>query len=294
MARPIPSSRSITQLKKNILNPSTTSNYICRFSPPGNVGTFLSSRLGGSYYSGDNQDLIEISCSEASLPGSSLATYDIDNAYHGVSEKMAYRKIYDDRADFTFIVDRDYYAIKFFENWISYIVGEENLNSLVNQNYSYKVKYPKDYRTDNLYITKFEKDYPYTPQTGKTTDSSLLTYKFIGAYPISIVSMPISYDQSQLLKCTVSFTYLRYVVNPGREPIEPPDAGDANDGGGSLPDIRIQNISLNQYVGNTSGEDQRFIPTDNATGFRGDGSESFLLPDGSPVRDANGQLREVF
>lgn len=276
MARPQPGSRSVSALKKSILNPATTSNYICRFG--GQV-------LGDQFKLDEtNVDLLEIACSEASLPGSSLATLDIDNTYHGVSEKMAYRRIYDDRSDFTFIVDRNYFAIKYFENWISLIVNEgENKEK---RNYSYRVKYPKNYRTDSLYITKFEKDY--------LTNNRTLTYKFIGAYPISIISMPISYDQSQLLKCTVSFTYLRYIINPERESIEAPDAGDANDGGGFLPDPQIQNSSLNNYVGNTSGEDQRFIPTDNPTGFRGDGSEPLLLPDGSPVRNADGTLRSIF
>ena len=35
---------------------------------------------------------------------------------------------------------------------------------------------------------------------------------FIGAYPISVSSMPVSYDSSSLLKCSVSMTYLRYVI----------------------------------------------------------------------------------
>ena len=41
----------------------------------------------------------------------------------------------------------------------------------------------------------------------------IITYKFINAYPISINSIPVSYDSSQLLKCTVSFTYSRYVIS---------------------------------------------------------------------------------
>ena len=201
MVRPLPVTKSIDQLKKNILNPATTSNYMCRFAFPKNGGKEFT-----DLYRSDNQELLEISCSEASLPGSSLATLDIDNTYHGVSEKMAYRKVYDDRADFTFIVDRNYFAIKYFEKWISYIVGEDDSRKQQNQNYSYRVKYADDYRTDYLYITKFERDYLNNPKE--------LVYQFIGAYPISIVSIPISYDQSQLLKCTVSFTYLRYIIDP--------------------------------------------------------------------------------
>lgn len=246
MARPTPQIKSVDQLKANILSPATTSNYICRFAFPSGGGKEFT-----DLYKGANQELLEISCSEASLPGASLATLDIDNSFHGVSEKMAYRKIYDDRADFTFIVDRDYFAIKYFEKWISFIVGESNdvnvpasIPAIVQDNYSYRVKYPEEYRTDQLYITKFEKDHFASSKIQKTTT---LVYKFIGAYPISIVSMPISYDQSQLLKCTVSFTYLRYVVNPTKEPIEETPAGSESSAGGqSLP---IKNSSLDSILG---------------------------------------------
>ena len=240
-----PGSRSVSQLKKSILNPATTSNYICRFGAPGNSGNDFQ-------LNSVTQDLLEIACVEASLPGSSLATIDIDNTYHGVSEKIAYRRIYDDRADFTFIVDRNYFAIKYFEAWISRIVSEGP--DRINETYSHRAKYAEDYRTDNLYITKFEKDY-------LNKDAPTLTYRFIGAYPISIVSMPISYDQSQLLKCTVSFTYLRYVVNPEGEGIEATAAvlqntDDAKNPSYPLPDLG----SLTEEYYNNFGDN-----TQNAT-----------------------------
>ena len=42
-----------------------------------------------------------------------------------------------------------------------------------------------------------------------------LKYKFIRSFPISINSMPVSYDSSSLLKCTVSMSYIRYVLIQG-------------------------------------------------------------------------------
>ena len=156
----------------------------------------------GAVYT-DNQELIQLSCSEASLPGSSLATNEINNDYTGVTERHAYRRLYDDRADFTFYVDNNYYIIDYFENWIAFISGEDDLKTQGGRTFNHRVKFPDDYKTDNLYITKFERDY-----TGR-----ILSYRFINAYPISINSMPVSYDSSQLLKCTVSFTYSRYVIS---------------------------------------------------------------------------------
>jgi hypothetical protein len=38
-----------------------------------------------------------------------------------------------------------------------------------------------------------------------------MTYTFVDAFPISLVSSPISYNSSEILKFTVSFSYTRYV-----------------------------------------------------------------------------------
>lgn len=207
MSAPSPSVVSLQTIKSKLLRPALTSHFICQFSIPGSpdagLGKFLSQR-GVPY----NQELFTLSCSEASLPGSSLATIDIENDYHGVSEKHVYRRLYDDRADFTFYVDRDYNIIRFFETWISYCVGENNSKQQVTRQYSYRMNYPKDYKTDNLYVTKFERDIGT-----KEKKQEFLQYQFINAYPISINSMPVSYDTSQLLKCTVSFYYSRYYVS---------------------------------------------------------------------------------
>ena len=192
------------EIKSKLLRPALTSHYICEFTPQGDAFTFLksgNSLFPGSDYSiRENQELIRLSCSEASLPGSSLITNEINDDFTGVTERPAYRRQYDDRIDFTFYVDHDYKVINFFERWISYCVGENLQSALDDRNYFYRANFPNDYQTDSLYITKFERDY-----------TTALEYKFIRAYPISIASMPVSYDSSQLLKCTVSFSYTRYV-----------------------------------------------------------------------------------
>lgn len=209
----------MSAIKSRLLRPALTSNFICAFIPPSSVGPgkqksafadFMEKRsnagFNGAIYT-DNQELIELSCSEASLPGSSLATNEINNDYTGVTERHAYRRLYDDRADFTFYVDSNYYIIDYFENWIAFISGEDDLKGQAESRFNYRVKFPNAYKTENLYITKFERDHTLSDR-GKP-----LTYKFINAYPISISSMPVSYDGSQLLKCTVSFTYSRYIVS---------------------------------------------------------------------------------
>jgi hypothetical protein len=213
MAAPSPSVKKISDIKSTLLRPALTSHFLCEFRPPDRFlqSGFFRDRIdagfdGLNYKNQANQELITLSCSEASLPGTSLATIDIDNDYHGVSEKHAYRRLYDDRADFTFYVDGDYKIIHFFENWLAYCAGEDDIEGQKQKAYSYRANYPIDYQTENLYITKFERD--------KTPSGRVLQYKFINAYPLSISSMPVSYDSSQLLKCSVSFFYSRYIVTP--------------------------------------------------------------------------------
>jgi hypothetical protein len=207
MAAPTPTARSVSQIKSSLLKPALTSHYELYLSiPKGNAGDFnIIMEKNGVVFSSDQSDL-QLACCEATLPGSSLATTEINNDYTGVTERHAYRRIYDDRIDLTFYVDTKYTAIKFFETWIKYIAsesisdGKDGRKGLKYPNYFYTVRYPEEYRSE-FSITKFEKDY-----------RNRLVYTFLNAYPISVSSMPISYDSSSLLKCTVSFTYTRYYI----------------------------------------------------------------------------------
>lgn len=210
----------VSEIKSKLLKPALTTHYIVDIQPP--ETKFLTSReidLGPN----KRYDRITLGCVEASLPGSSLATIDIDNDYAGISEKHGYRRIYDDRIDFTFFVDaEEYYSIRFFEAWIAYVVNEQR-SGFDLPNYTYRVNFPgksadKDiggYYANDLSITKFERDF-----TTFTNISKGLKYKFINAFPISISSMPVSYEQSNLLKCSVSFSYSRYRIDDGYNPSE--------------------------------------------------------------------------
>lgn len=213
-----PSKVSVSKIKEKLLRPALTSHYLCEFGIPGgyagkvgiNLDNWLkqkeSAGLGGVNYNSVNETL-QLSCSEASLPGSSLLTNEINNDYTGVTERHAYRRTYDDRADFTFYVGHDYSIINFFEGWMSYISDEQVAGDFKSPTYNYRMRFPKHYQTDSLYITKFERS------VGSGESSSLLTYQFFKAFPTSINSMPVSYDSSELLKCTVSFTYTKYLIN---------------------------------------------------------------------------------
>jgi hypothetical protein len=218
MAVPKPAARSISQIKSSLLQPALTSHYELYLSMPnGNAGDFSKIMTKNGVNFSAEQSNLQLACSEATLPGSSLATLEINNDYTGVTERHAYRRIYDDRIDLTFYVDTRYTVIRFFETWIKYITNESISGreggpaGLVSPNFFYSVRYPEEYQTQ-FSIVKFERDY-----------RSRLTYTFLKAYPISISSMPISYDSSSLLKCTVSFTYSRYYIENLNGSAPPPD-----------------------------------------------------------------------
>ena len=146
-------------------------------------------------------------CAEASLPGSSLATHAVENDYHGVSEQMAYRRIYDETIGLTFYVDRNYKIIELLEGWMDYISGVDNTRDFKSPYAGYRMAYPKTYKQD-IFLTKFEKDhFSHQSNLPRTT----LHYTFVNAFPKSLTAMPVSYEGSQILRCSVSFNFIRYV-----------------------------------------------------------------------------------
>ena len=109
MGTPKPHKKVLSDLKASILSPALTSHFQCWFYPPPQVRSLLE---------GDERDdrFISLSCSEASLPGTSLATNEMVNDHTGVTERHAYRRQYDTTSSFTFYVDHDYTMLTFFEN----------------------------------------------------------------------------------------------------------------------------------------------------------------------------------
>ena len=287
----MPSSKTIADLKTKFLKPALTSHYEVNIPLPEGIKSVVGTL--------DQADL-NLSCMETSLPGSSLATFEVKNDYTGVTERLAHRRMYDDRIDFTFLVDAEkYFAVRIFEKWMRYIAGEDadrqdgETITTKGVNYHYRVRYPgtgsdtTGYRcTDGLKIIKFEKDM-----------RNSLTYEFIGAYPISISSMPVSYEASSLLKCTVSMSYLRYVmselIKPDPTPAIPPQATKADkENTQELPVAQKNESKVQDNPGNTAGEGTAFVSTDSATGDRPTANDGPLLKaDGTLAYDSSGNVQ---
>ena len=204
----------MSEVKTKLLNLSLTSQYSVEIYPP------PPSIISRAFGFGENkpslnefeQDVLNLACFEAALPGSSLLTHEAKDDYIGVTEKIAYRKSFDDTASFSFYVNVDHKNIFFFEDWIRYISGEPLVRDPVLSSYGpnirsdfvHRMRFRSEYVSPAIIINKFEKDYE---KKGEYTE-----YRFVDAYPTSINSIPVSYESSQLLKVTVNFTFTRYLI----------------------------------------------------------------------------------
>ena len=214
MAGVKPQKLCVSKIKSRLLNIAQSSLYRLTIPVPQAVRSTIP--LGDFDY-----ENINLLCSEASLPGSSLTTHEVNNDYHGVTEKMAYRRMYDESLSLTFYVDREYRVIELIEGWMDYISGVNNKQQYKGEYISYRMSYPKSYK-NNIYLTKFEKDhftrdFSSTKGTSTRTARSMLEYTFVNAFPLSLTAIPVSYEGSQALKCNVSFNFIRYVMEKKKD-----------------------------------------------------------------------------
>ena len=217
MASIPPQRLTVDKIVKDLLEPATTSFYQVSISDPKQLneggesfGTYLLKQgvLTSNARGLDpaRREKLQLFCSETTLPGSTLLTSNLDNDFTGVSEKYAHRRQFDEEISLTFYCDaKEYLPIRYFESWMSYMTNDTRDNH--SGNFYYRMKFPKKYK-GGLEITKFEKNLmSKDPVRGRTRP---LTYTFIDAFPKTISSMPVTYDASDLLKCSVSFNYTRY------------------------------------------------------------------------------------
>ena len=206
-----------SELKSRITNLAQTSVYQLKIQPPAGLFSLLKEVGRDLDYNRAGENL-ELLCDSAVLPGSSFATHEPTNDYAGVTEKMAYRRMYDGTLDLSFMVDRNYNVIEMLDGWLDFISGvgiTGSRSAYKSRHVNYRMTYPEQYRTE-LYLTKFEKDVSYPDDFGDVIEGILdppkqLLYTFVGAFPSSVTSTPVSYGPSDVLRINVSFSYMRYV-----------------------------------------------------------------------------------
>ena len=215
MVRP----RKISSFKPTLTNLAQTSHYLVQF---GGLDVQLRKHLnvrGIDYRFITNTS--GILCQSAVLPGSGMATVKINGNRMGVTENMVHSRIYTP-IQLEFYVDNEYKALKFLEHWMEFIANgaTSRQNNQSKKNYHVRMQYPDDYKCDETRIIKFDRDY-----------REELEYKFIGMFPSDLTSVPVKYDNSQILKVNATFKFDRYVV--GRFDSYSVNRGTANNIAGS-------------------------------------------------------------
>ena len=202
MARPYVRSIKPRDAKEVFGNLSQTNHYQVSFGAlPTSVDAHIYNKFGVFDANNFMSRKGGLLCSDASLPGSNLATGDVKDNFMGVPQEFAHTRLYAD-IDFTFYVDSDYTNLRIFEGWIDYISSGSGADEL-SDNYFRRMRYPETYKANTMYITKFEKDY-----------SNRVDYLFVNAFPKLVNAIPVSYGGADILKVGVTFNYDRYIMNP--------------------------------------------------------------------------------
>ena len=185
-----------------------------------NSGTIFNSRIK----SGRRIDpfLYDFYCSEAVIPGVQFDVTEEMGSRQGTIERFPTRRIFPEFT-VTFYVDDEYNLIRIFEEWMNFINplydnggslpadprGQGDSRGKDKTNF-FRFRYPNEYKRI-ISLTKFERNFDSTdPDNIKF--SPQITYRMIEAFPTNITAMPLTYEGSQIVKTTVTFQYIRYVM----------------------------------------------------------------------------------
>jgi len=200
--------RRISDIRPLFTNLAQTSHYELKFGGlPGQLIAYLAKRGVSSLFVNESAGLL---CSNASLPTTVMNSKIVDGNFTGIQEKFAYSRSYGETT-LTFYVDSDYLMVKFLESWMEFIAsGSHNPIGTVagpvsqsRANYFIRMQYPEDYKTNYTKIVKFDRNY-----------ESEIEYTFFGLWPSSIGSIDVSYNESQILTVSATFSYDRYIAGP--------------------------------------------------------------------------------
>ena len=172
----------------------------------------------------DFMEKMSIMCAEAELPGTSFQTSLAVGHHQGIQEEFPNLRTFPP-LNLTFYCDLDHVIIEVLESWMTYInpiTGSKGYNK--NPNAYGRFNYPEDYK-ETIHVTKFERDLFVDRLTSTLNNSELrqrniqrqeptsrmTTYEFINIWPTNLTSMRVAYGQSNVLRCSVTLAYDRFV-----------------------------------------------------------------------------------
>lgn len=182
----------------------STEELIKKFKP--SLSNYFNVYIPGGKWSKISSEGINFLAYDAVLPGNSYELGQVYGDRQGRIEQYPTRRIYP-QVDVSFYVDYDYEVLRFFEDWQKQI--SPNIGG-VKDSYV-KFNYPDSYE-DDIIITKFERNFRTKDQRlvkGGVYDmpKSYVQYTLRNAFPVNLISVPISYEGSNVLRTTVTFNY---------------------------------------------------------------------------------------
>ena len=193
---PAPRPRGISDILPKLQNVAQTSKFLVKFVlPRGECRSYLRKKGVNDRFISDDVGLL---CSDAVLPGSAMATVNTAGDYQGVIERFAHTRNFTE-VNFDFYVDTDYKSLKFLEHWMEFISSGSGVDPS-GDSYYFRMRYPDEYKSNDTRIVKFEKNH-----------FQFLEYRFVGLFPKALNSTRVSYQNSQVLKATATFSFDRYI-----------------------------------------------------------------------------------
>lgn len=210
----------------NLQSPALSNTYkvalqLARTGEETSAGASLNSWLTSSgVFEKGTPDRFDFLCAEAMIPGTTFQTYQELGSRQGVQEAFPMRREYTDMA-MSFYISSDYQVLRLFQEWINFANPIYNGNggtpksgspggypdSVKVENGYHRFRYPKFYKRD-ISITKFERNI-----------NESITYAFLNAFPVTIRSVPLSYEGAQILQVGVEFKYDRYIIAQQNRPV---------------------------------------------------------------------------
>ena len=150
----------------------------------------------------EDQDLVNLLCKSAALPGSNLGTIEVP--FRGRTVKIAGDRTFDTWTA-TFFNDKDFKLRSFFEEWANSInTHEDNTSQLFTPNNS------TGYTAD-LGVKQLEKD-------SSATGSVLREYKLKYCFPTNVSQIDLAYDSNdQIEEFSVEFQYTYFTAGAGSD-----------------------------------------------------------------------------
>ncbi len=138
---------------------------------------------------------ISILCDSVTLPGRSLSTMEYQDQFQVI--KMPYTFV-DSEVNFSFLLTKDYYIKRIFDNWVDGIINAKDAEGKV---VPYQLGYKTDYSTDIVIQQLDEEDVP------------VYGVKLINAFPINIGDIELGNgNENEFSKVDITFGYDKYEV----------------------------------------------------------------------------------